>query len=81
MRVRYHASQPWRILWQLGWSCQRPVGRTLERDEAKIPAVEPGALAGVKKGRTEGRNAMAQTTEPLYSLRKVTNPFLPFQFV
>ena len=49
--VRYHASQPWHILWQLGWSRQRPVGRALERDEAKIPAVEPGALAGVKKGR------------------------------
>jgi transposase len=28
--VRYHASQAWRILRQLGWSCQRPVGRALE---------------------------------------------------
>src|ERR1700680_673384 len=34
--VRYHPSQAWRILRQLGWSCQRPVGRALERDEAKI---------------------------------------------
>ncbi len=34
--VRYHTSQAWRILRQLGWSCQRPVGRALERDEAKI---------------------------------------------
>ena len=34
--VRYHASQAWRILRQLGWSCQRPVGRALERDEEKI---------------------------------------------
>ena len=34
--VRYHASQAWRILRQLGWSCQRPVGRALERDEVKI---------------------------------------------
>jgi transposase len=34
--VRYHASQAWRILRQLGWSCQRPVGRALERDEHKI---------------------------------------------
>jgi putative transposase len=25
--VQYHASQAWRILRQLGWSCQRPVGR------------------------------------------------------
>ena len=34
--VRYHASQAWRILRQLGWSCQRPVGRALERNEEKI---------------------------------------------
>ncbi len=34
--VRYHASQAWRILRQLGWSCQRPSGRALERDEEKI---------------------------------------------
>jgi len=31
-----HPSQAWRILRQLGWSCQRPVGRALERDEDKI---------------------------------------------
>ena len=35
-RVRYHTSQAWRILRQLGWSCPRPVGRALERDEDKI---------------------------------------------
>jgi len=34
--VRYHPSQAWRILRQLGWSCQRPVGRSLERDETEI---------------------------------------------
>ena len=34
--VKYHPSQAWRILGQLGWSCQRPVGRALERDEDKI---------------------------------------------
>jgi|SRR6202162_1552457 len=34
--VRYHASQAWRILRQLGWSCQRPVGRALERNEEAI---------------------------------------------
>ncbi len=34
--VRYHASQAWRILRQLGWSCQRPSGRALERNEEKI---------------------------------------------
>ena len=34
--VQYHPSQACRILRQLGWSCQRPVGRALERDEEKI---------------------------------------------
>ena len=32
--VRYHEAHVWRILRQLGWSCQRPTGRALERDEA-----------------------------------------------
>jgi transposase len=34
--IRYHPSQAWRILRQMGWSCQRPTGRALERDEEKI---------------------------------------------
>jgi transposase len=34
--IVYHPSQAWRILRQLGWSCQRPTGRALERNEAKI---------------------------------------------
>jgi transposase len=34
--VRYHPSHVWRLLKRLGWSCQRPVGRALERDEAAI---------------------------------------------
>lgn len=32
----YSASQIWRILSGLGWSCQRPTGRALERDEPAI---------------------------------------------
>jgi transposase len=34
--VEYHPGHVWRILRQLGWSCQRPTGRALERNEAKI---------------------------------------------
>lgn len=34
--IRYAAGHAWRILRQLGWSCQRPTGRALERDEEKI---------------------------------------------
>lgn len=34
--VTYHPGHVWRILRQLGWSCQRPAGRALERDEEAI---------------------------------------------
>ncbi len=34
--IQYHPGHVWRILRQLGWSCQRPTGRALERDEDKI---------------------------------------------
>lgn len=34
--VRYHPGHVWKILVSLGWSCQRPVGRALERNEKAI---------------------------------------------
>ena len=35
--VKYHTSQVWRILrLKLRWSCQRPIGRARERNEAAI---------------------------------------------
>lgn len=34
--VRFHEAHVWRLLRSLGWSCQRPTGRALERDEAAI---------------------------------------------
>jgi transposase len=34
--VRYHPGHVGRILRRLGWSCQRPTGRAVERDEAAI---------------------------------------------
>ena len=34
--VTYHPGHVWRILKQLGWSCQRPSGRAVERDEARV---------------------------------------------
>src|ERR1700682_5471880 len=34
--VNYHPGHVWKILRQLGWSCQRPAGRALERDEKAI---------------------------------------------
>ena len=34
--VRYHPGHVWKLLVSLGWSCQRPVGRALERNEPAI---------------------------------------------
>src|ERR1019366_981398 len=34
--VSYHPGHVWKILRRLGWSCQRPAGRALERDEKAI---------------------------------------------
>ena len=34
--IRYTKGHVWWVLKQLGWSCQRPVGRAIERDEEKI---------------------------------------------
>jgi transposase len=34
--VRYHPGHVWKLLGQLGWSCQRPERRARERDEAAI---------------------------------------------
>ncbi len=34
--VEYHRGHVWKILDDLGWSCQRPVGRARERDEEEI---------------------------------------------
>ena len=43
--IEYHPGHVWRILRQLGWSCQRPTGRALERDEAAIVRWKRRALA------------------------------------
>ena len=54
--VRYHAAHVWRILRQLGWSCQRPSGRALERDEEKIRIWKQQRWPALKK-RPETRAA------------------------
>src|SRR6201998_263297 len=47
--VKYHPSQAWRILRQLGWSCQRPVGRALARDEEKTRRGKQQRCPEIKK--------------------------------
>jgi transposase len=61
--VRYHEAHVWRILRSLGWSCQRPSGRALERDEPAIahwkryrwPQLKkkPGARGGPSSSSTK----------------------------
>jgi transposase len=60
-RVRYHPSQAWRILRQLGWSCQRPVGRALERDETKIRKWKQKRWPEIKK-KSEKRGGRSSSS-------------------
>lgn len=59
--VHYHPSQAWRILRRLGWSCQRPVGRALERDEQKIRQWKQKRWPGIKK---KPKNKAAPSSSP-----------------
>jgi transposase len=47
--VSYHPGHVWKILRQLGWSCQRPAGRALERDEKAIEHWKKERWPEVKK--------------------------------
>jgi Transposase and inactivated derivatives len=47
--VRFHPGHVWRLLGQLGWSCQRPAGRALERDEVAIRRWKRQRWPGLKK--------------------------------
>src|ERR1700721_3933558 len=47
--VSYHPGHVWKILRQLGWSCQRPAGRALERDEKAIERWQKERRPGLKK--------------------------------
>jgi transposase len=61
--VRYHPSQAWRILQQLGWSCQRPVGRALERDETKIRKWKRKRWPEIKKKRENKGVPLSSSTK------------------
>lgn len=54
--LRYSESGVWHVLANLGFSCQRPVGRALERDEALIEHWKRKRWPTLKKTpRPEGR--------------------------
>ena len=49
--VRYHPGHVWRLLGTLGFSCQRPERRALERDEKAIALWKKQQWPGIKKKR------------------------------
>ena len=57
--VRYHAGHVWKILRQMNWSPQRPVGRALERDERAIEDWKKRRWPAIKKkpGRKAARSS------------------------
>jgi transposase len=48
-RVCYHPSQVWRILRQMGYSCQKPERRARERDEQRIAIWRKSDWPRIKK--------------------------------
>ena len=54
--VRYHPGHVWRILRQLGWSCQRPTGRAREGDEAAVRRRKQERWPELKKNPQRGPN-------------------------
>ena len=47
--MRYHRGHVWKILRSLRWSCQRPTGRAIERDEGAIRLWKKERWPDIKK--------------------------------
>ena len=47
--VKYHPGHVWWLLGKMGWSCQRPTGRAVERDEVSIEQWKKRRWPGLKK--------------------------------
>ena len=60
--VRYHEAHVWRILRKLNWSCQRPTGRALERDEQAIRYWKKYRWPQLKKKRSARREPSSSST-------------------
>lgn len=50
-RVRYHRGHVWLLLRKLGWSCQKPAKRAVERDEEAIATWLRQRWPRIKRGR------------------------------
>lgn len=60
--VSFHPAHVWRILQRLGWSCQRPTGRALERNEAAIEHWKKVRWPEVKKTLSEKAEPLSSST-------------------
>ena len=50
-RVRYHRGHVWLLLRKLGWSCEKPAQRAVERDEETIATWLRQRWPRIKRGR------------------------------
>lgn len=53
-RIHYHPNHVWRLLQGMGWSCQKPERRALQRDDAAIATWKRSRWPHIKKRRTTG---------------------------
>jgi transposase len=53
--VRYHPAHVWKVLTGLGWSCQKPERRAVERDEVAIARWKREEWPRIKKRRPSWR--------------------------
>jgi len=61
--VDYHPGHVWRILRQLLWSVQQPVGRALERNEARIEDWKQRRWPEIKKKPTKRAGPSSSSTK------------------
>lgn len=61
--VDYHPGHVWRILRQLRWSVQQPVGRALERNEARIEDWQQRRWPEIKKKHSKRAGRSSSSTK------------------
>jgi transposase len=61
--VRYHEAHVWRILRKLNWSCQRPTGKALERNEQAIRQWKKYRWPQIKKKRSASGAPSSSSTK------------------
>ena len=61
--IRYHPGHVWRILLSLRWSCQRPTGRALERNEEEIRHWKKHRWPAIKKKPAQKRVRSSSSTK------------------